>query len=186
MKNAIGARIAHQRVLQNLSQQALADKAGIPYPTLQNYETGRREPKAQQLQKIAEALDVSILILLTEYLDDETVVGKGIALYEKDKTREHTREEIAEMKFTRPSDESNMTRQKKTALNNVLVEKLKYTIRALPVSEHSRLENVFELYCKLNEEGRERMMETLEDIYARPKYQKRRASKGRRKEDGEA
>lgn len=41
-----------------LSNRGLAEKAGVPYPTLTPYLSGAREPKPELLGKIAKALEV--------------------------------------------------------------------------------------------------------------------------------
>ena len=60
----IGQRIKAARKAIGLTQDQLAQKSGVATITIRQYETGKRQPRLEQLQKIADALDVSISYLL--------------------------------------------------------------------------------------------------------------------------
>ena len=53
-------KVIEHRAALGLSQQQLADKAGIGVRTIGNYESGARLPYAAQLYKLAKALGVSV------------------------------------------------------------------------------------------------------------------------------
>lgn len=55
-----GKQIKEARVKAKLTQEKLAQKAGISVFTLQKYESGDRNPKIESLQKIANALGIPI------------------------------------------------------------------------------------------------------------------------------
>lgn len=55
-----GKQIKEARVKAKLTQEKLAQKAGISVFTLQKYESGDRNPKIESLQKIANALGIAI------------------------------------------------------------------------------------------------------------------------------
>lgn len=55
-----GKQIKEARVKAKLTQEKLAEKAGISVFTLQKYESGDRNPKIESLQKIANALGIPI------------------------------------------------------------------------------------------------------------------------------
>lgn len=55
-----GKQIIEARVKAKLTQEKLAQKAGISVFTLQKYESGDRNPKIESLQKIANALGIPI------------------------------------------------------------------------------------------------------------------------------
>lgn len=61
----IGSKIRHIRLEKGIKQKELATLAGIPTITLQQYERGvTKQPKIEQVQKIAAALGISISYLL--------------------------------------------------------------------------------------------------------------------------
>lgn len=55
-----GKQIKDARKKAKLTQEKLAQKAGISVFTLKKYESGDRNPKIESLQKIANALGISI------------------------------------------------------------------------------------------------------------------------------
>ena len=59
----VGERIKAARKKAGMTQKELADKLGIPYQGISQYERGIRNPKIDTLVKIADILDVS-----TDYL----------------------------------------------------------------------------------------------------------------------
>ena len=61
--DSIGQRIRKIREMRNFTQKALAEKAQMHEVTLRYYEIGVRKPKPDQLQKLAEALEVDIAFL---------------------------------------------------------------------------------------------------------------------------
>lgn len=61
---AVGKRIKLLRIKRALTQKELAEKAGIPVVTLQQYEREvRKQPKTEQLEKIAKALGTTPVFL---------------------------------------------------------------------------------------------------------------------------
>lgn len=55
----IAELIKYHRKNQKMTQEQLCEATGISISTLKKYETGLRHPKAEQLQRIAEALGIS-------------------------------------------------------------------------------------------------------------------------------
>jgi len=59
--NSIGKKIKKLRQKNNLTQEKLAIKAGIPYTTLTKIESGViKKPAVQTVLKIAEALNIKV------------------------------------------------------------------------------------------------------------------------------
>lgn len=54
----IGARLRYLRKQDNITQQQLADEIGIAKSTVSMYETGRREPDFEALEKLADFFNV--------------------------------------------------------------------------------------------------------------------------------
>ncbi len=57
---SVGERIYKLRNEKNLSRVALKKMSGVSESTIKQYEKGIRKPQAEQLQKIAAALNVSV------------------------------------------------------------------------------------------------------------------------------
>lgn len=64
-RSNLARTIKKYRKARKLTMEQLSEKSGINLSTLKNYETDNRNPKLEQLSKIAEALEVSVF----EFLD---------------------------------------------------------------------------------------------------------------------
>ena len=56
--HAFADRLRELRVKRGLTQQQLADRAGIAYRSIQYFETGKRAPQFATIEQLANALDV--------------------------------------------------------------------------------------------------------------------------------
>lgn len=56
----VGEKIRFYREVRGLSQATLAELTHVPISTLRKYEIGNRNPKIEQLQKIANGLQINI------------------------------------------------------------------------------------------------------------------------------
>ena len=63
---AVGARIRLLRKLRGLSQQALAESAGVTFQQIQKYERGANRVSASMLSRIAGALDTPVAEMFGE------------------------------------------------------------------------------------------------------------------------
>lgn len=81
--NTFRDKVIEHRAALGLSQQQLADKAGIGVRTIGNYESGARLPYAAQLYKLAKALGVS-----TEYLKNDEIEDPSYGLDRMDYVEE--------------------------------------------------------------------------------------------------
>ena len=90
----IGERIKTYRKLAGLTQKQLGELSGTSERTIQQYEGGKRQPRIEQLQKIAPFLKVSAADLLgtvphndcfwTAYLDDKLAQIECRILHDED------------------------------------------------------------------------------------------------------
>ena len=55
----IAEKIRDQRLALDLTQQELADRAGITNRTISNYETGAAKPRGIQLRRLCEVLGIT-------------------------------------------------------------------------------------------------------------------------------
>lgn len=74
-KHHLGKKLKELRRIQGLTQRELARRTGLHITTIANYEINRREPKANQLKVLAEALGVDMDKLLTTKISNED--GRG-------------------------------------------------------------------------------------------------------------
>ena len=77
--NDYGKNIKEARKKAGLTQKELADASGVAKITIQQYEAGKRQPRLEQLMKIAEAMKikVDVLIGVKPLPSKETVFFKG-------------------------------------------------------------------------------------------------------------
>ncbi len=61
----IAEAVRQWRAARGLSQRALAERAGMSYPILARLELGQTDPRLSTLEKLAEALGVSVPELFT-------------------------------------------------------------------------------------------------------------------------
>ena len=60
----IAEKLRYFRSQRGLSQEQLAERAGIHVNTIRKYELGYRKPKIEQLKKIAGGLEISVIEFL--------------------------------------------------------------------------------------------------------------------------
>lgn len=70
----IGDKIRYFRQMQAMSLKQLAERTGIHPETIKKYELGYRNPKVEQLKKIAGGLNISVI----EFLDIEIKTEKDL------------------------------------------------------------------------------------------------------------
>ncbi len=80
-----GEKIKHFRNLRGISQETLGQLSGINSATIKKYEYGIRNPKPDQLLKIANALGISINVFMD--FDIETVSDVLSLILKKRDTR---------------------------------------------------------------------------------------------------
>ena len=71
-----GNRIRELRKARNLNQDQLAEMASLNRVTIAKYETGKIEPGAQALSRIADALEVSTDVLLGRVEEPVQIVDR--------------------------------------------------------------------------------------------------------------
>lgn len=68
---AIGETIREYRKKRNLTQKQLGELSGTSESTIKQYELGKRQPRIEQLKKIAEALGVTEWHIMYGMTDEE-------------------------------------------------------------------------------------------------------------------
>jgi transcriptional regulator with XRE-family HTH domain len=77
---AVGARIRLLRKLRGLSQQALAEAAGVTFQQIQKYERGANRVSASMLSRIAAALETPVAEMFGESSPASGAVDEVAAL----------------------------------------------------------------------------------------------------------
>lgn len=156
----IGERIRQARNEKGLTQKQLGSISGTSEITIRQYELGKRQPRIEQLQRIATALNIPYWDLiqdpkpgeedgyniwqefLQDYLDSENQMAQDILNY---------------LKIRYPSDVKFYEALKKSRGIELLDAKGK------------RLVNV---YTHLNDEGQQKAIERVEELAEVPRYRR--------------
>lgn len=77
----LGKRIRQQRILAQMTQEKLAEKAGISLSFLGHIERGTRKASLDTLVKLCNALKVSPRVLLQDSLQDD-LIGEDLQISE--------------------------------------------------------------------------------------------------------
>lgn len=145
------------------TQKQLAEKCGLATGTIQQYELNKREPRREQLQKIATVLDVPLYELM----------GFDGSIRVKITPEQIERSRIENKLLT---DSENVTREELKLLNNYYhSEQFKNSFIQLKEGIHENLkilERLQTAYEALNENGQEKVAEHAEMIAKIPEYQK--------------
>ena len=75
---AIGRYIARKRKEQNLTQEQLSEQLGVSNKTISKWENGKCMPDYSLIQKLCEALDVT----LPELMDGEDASENSVRVYD--------------------------------------------------------------------------------------------------------
>ena len=76
----LGARIASARLVKGFSEQQLAQRLGVQASSIEHWESGEREPRANRLNQLAGVLDVSLMWLMAG--EDAPVNTESPGLFE--------------------------------------------------------------------------------------------------------
>ena len=92
LKKDFGQRIKELRINKGITQYQLAEIVGIDPKHMSHIETGRSFPKADLIEKFAEALDIEYTLLFkTEHLQDRKFILNKINNFLKNATNEQIR-----------------------------------------------------------------------------------------------
>ena len=77
-QTTIGSYIAQKRRTKNLTQEQLAEKLGVSNKTISKWENGKCMPDYSIIQKLCDALGVT----LPELMDGEDVADSSVRVYD--------------------------------------------------------------------------------------------------------
>lgn len=168
----ISANIKNIRKKLGLSQMELAEKTGLSIATIQGYEQNKYNPKINALTKLCVALDCKI----TDLVDEDS--KKYYRMFDNENTKENaprlfdpkTGEVVpfgTPVKFTAPS--TTFAPQEVYELLQLLINKEGINDREREeVSQ--QLKKILGSFKSLNEIGRKKAVERIEELYMIPKY----------------
>ena len=156
----LGKRIKSIRKDRKLTQKELADKAGIATITLQQYERGVREPKLEQMQKLASALGVSFGELFAQEPSCVSGIFSGLVSPEDIAKEMNIPVELVMRAIENPDSVPIALREKIGGVAAML------WLDTPPLSRISLS------LSKLNREGQERAVERVEELAEIKRYQK--------------
>ena len=177
----IGERIKTVRKHRGLTQKALGAVSGTSEITIRQYELGKRQPRVQQLQAIANALDVSTDYLIGEHhLKSAIDVNSSFILnriFKGIRESGFSNEEFC-LRLNLPIDE--WFKWKEVSSESYL-ECLPEISKLLNIPESDLLtpspfspdwkKRIIAAFERLNDEGRVTLLHFAEDLLKNPNYQ---------------
>lgn len=150
-----GQRIKEARKAAGMTQKDLAEKLGLAYQTLAQWENNLRNPKFETLEKIATALNVhpGELMGLVNYGDDPWAPGDNI----------WASPDITPAQLEHLRDLRDQARAVQMSTWGVIARKEEPDIHE---------EEILESYYKLNDAGKKVARERVEELTEIPRYQK--------------
>lgn len=158
----IGQKIQFARKKAKYTQKTLAELCGVATGTIQQYELGKRQPRYEQLQIIAKALNMH----LSDFLDDDCFDAATLPDSEyEDKLIEDKFKFITE-------NEQYSEKEKKILLQDLFTQ---VEIMADIHSNNAKAAGKYLLnnyFDKLNFNGQEKAIEQVEMLTKIPEYQR--------------
>lgn len=177
----IGERIKAARKRCKLTQKQLAEAADVATGTIQQYELGKRAPKAEILIKLSDILEISAQYLLYgEHYGSVSAYGNGICAYSAS-----SKQEIDMMLEDRdPNSFRIVFRNPFTVITvdndgGASPEEIDQIIAIYDHEEYVTNEDdkfrshLLLAFSLLNKEGQQKAIERVEELTEIPKYQKK-------------
>lgn len=169
---SIGDNIRERRKKMGMTQKELAEKAIVATGTIQQYELGKRQPRIEQLKRIADVLGVSV-----ESLMIPVAIDSGV----------ETSEPTTATGVIGISSEEQKTSIKERFLNNLRAifglsqkelrmsdELYRYAVitnsEDLPAFDDAI--KIGEIFLELNRDGRKKVIDYAMDLTGHPQYQR--------------
>lgn len=137
----IGEKIYKIRNEMGLTQKEFAKIAGVSQSAINFWENGKRQPRLEQLNKLASSLNIPI----STFID------------------EHLVEDIAEIIKELNSAGKELVETTTNTIENV-------TVQLIELGEELMMKKVMENFSKLNAEGQVKLYDYSEDMISNPKY----------------
>ena len=166
----ISDNIKKYRKDKKMTQKQLAEKSGLSIASIQGYEQNKYKPKAEQLKKLAKALDVSVSDLSPNYIEllhganSVSINGRMLSeaidkgLPKGRKTSDILLDQLKQEIFLRsllPEEEYNDMEQ---------------AMKSMPIVTRSYKTEALEIMSKLNKDGWEELIKYARYLTMNPKY----------------
>lgn len=109
-----GIKIKECRIAAGLTQAELAARSGTAVGTIQQYELGIRQPRIDQLSRIADALDLTIMELLDMTEEDEQEVKPKESKASPQKRKTDAKGSVASAPKSKIGTKTKKSSEKKT------------------------------------------------------------------------
>lgn len=156
----IGENIKKARKAAGLTQKELGEKLGVSNTMIAIYETGRRIPKTDTLQRIASALNCSITNLFPAITDFKAEIANRIKTYSDALDKSNDEIERTKLKY-------KINLLKNEEWGTVLSRQ---TDEIYIISTYFM--DILDPYIKLNDLGQKEAVKRVEELTEIPKYQK--------------
>ena len=165
----IGERIKDSRTIAGLTQAQLAEKSGLAVGTIHQYENNKRQPRVEQLTKIANALNVPV----DAFVDNDHYHLHLLALASIAGLKDDI--SILSVPESEKVEEELKKRDNETQIN---LNKLKFFIRSKYVdfteSDFIAVRDLINDFYSLNAMGQKKAIERIGELAEIPKYQRQR------------
>ena len=157
-----GQMIKKVRRAAGMTQQELADRLGISYVGVSQWETDKRNPKQDTLVRIANALNVPVSYLCGP---DRFIPNRELL---RTLSGMSSQASINREAALRSNDYESLTRWEKVAID---LEQLKKQFTDAYSALPEDAEKLMELFELLNSKGRKKVLDWLSDFCKIPEYQ---------------
>lgn len=180
----VGERIRYSRKSAKMTQKVLGDLLGVSAQMIAQYESGKRQPKIQQLQRIADALGVHVYEL-QDAMDIPEVrtsvfrsgidyiilmIKEGIFLYdtqEKEELIKEIEDKVAEAAIKESNQNAFFDIEVK--YSHKILNDMIYKYKNESIMDIATLTGYF---LSLSERGQIKLSEYADDLYGNPIYRK--------------
>lgn len=149
----IGERIKETRKGLGWTQAQLAEKSGVAVITIRQYEAGNRTPKAEQIHKVASALNVSV---------DWLFSGEEYQIYE-----DVAQNVMRFLDIQSPRDKK-LCRVISSKTETLFADEYKKKGYCFSIAESDLVRE----FGRLNKDGQEKALDFLEILLGNPEYKK--------------
>lgn len=166
----VGERIRAARKSAGLTQTQLAEKSGVASISIHQYESGKRQPRIEQLKKIAVALGIRWYELLPDDQQGDAIVEDvfdraGLTFSGKEVGSEDIAHEIKQDMMDESMTYEEFQDAKNTDVHDIQLHLLENDV-------HRRLmQKIDDSMRVLNDDGKQEAVKRVEELTEIPKYQ---------------